>query len=215
MQDDLHQSKRRSQQNESRIEGHAMNLKYGLPKQLETWSADNLAMLKPPVGNASVFADGNYIINVVGGPNYRTDFHDNPFEEIFYQLQGDAHIIIWDRGQFERIDLKEGDVFLLPAHVQHSPQRPVKGLCFLVELPRPAHLHDHLRWYCAHCASLVFETDEHLTDLVKDLPVMYRRFYDLEDQARRCPQCGEVHPGRQASAWLEALKSSKATTAQF
>lgn len=192
-----------------------MDLKYGLPKQLETWSADNLALLKPPVANASVFNDGHYIINVVGGPNSRSDFHDNPFEEIFYQIQGDAHLVIWDRGQFERIDLKQGDIFLLPAHVQHSPQRHEKGLCFLVELPRPEGLQDKLRWYCANCAGLVYETEAQLTNLVEDLPIMYRRFYERDDQARTCAQCGSVHPGAKATAWLEALKTSKASNAQF
>ena len=192
-----------------------MKLEYGLPKQLVQWSEDNLAQLKPPVANASVFADGNYIINVVGGPNYRSDFHDNPFEEIFYQIQGNAHLIIWDRGQFERIDLKAGDVFLLPAHIKHSPQRHEKGLCFLIELPRPKGFLDKLSWYCASCANSVFETSGQLTNLVEDLPIMYRQFYDLDDAARTCTSCGTVHPGRKASAWLEALKTSKATNAQF
>lgn len=187
-----------------------MQLKHGLPKQLVSWSEDNLAQLKPPVANASVFEDGNYIINVVGGPNYRSDFHTNPFEEIFYQIQGDAHLLIWDRGQFERINLTAGDVFLLPAGVKHSPQRPEKGLCFLVELPRPVGFLDSFGWYCADCAGLVFEASAQLTNLVEDLPIMYQQFYTLDDAARTCGQCGAVHPGRKASAWLETLKTSKA-----
>ena len=73
---------------------------------------------------------------MVGGPNTRTDFHDNPTEEIFYQIQGNAYLNVWDRGQFERVDIKEGELFLLPAHVIHSPQRPEPGLCLLVELVR-------------------------------------------------------------------------------
>jgi 3-hydroxyanthranilate 3,4-dioxygenase len=114
-----------------------MQLQYGLPLNLLDWAERNKAELKPPVCNAAIWPDGNYIINMVGGPNTRTDFHDNPTEEIFYQLKGNAYLNIWDRGRFERIDLHEGDVFLLPAHVIHSPQRPEPGLCFLVEQPRP------------------------------------------------------------------------------
>ncbi|MDN5781075.1 MAG: FAD-dependent oxidoreductase, partial [Luteimonas sp.] len=77
-------------------------------------------------------------VAVVGGGNTRTDFHDNPTEEIFHQIRGTAYLNIWDRGKFERIDLKEGDVWLMEPHLQHSPQRPdPNGLCFLVELKRP------------------------------------------------------------------------------
>lgn len=192
-----------------------MELKYGLPKQLVQWSEENLALLKPPVANASVFNDGNYIINVVGGPNYRSDFHDNPYEEIFYQIHGNAHIIVWDRGQFERINLNAGDVFLLPAHVKHSPQRQEKGLCFLVELPRPQGFLDKFSWYCANCAGLVYEASGQLTNLVEDLPIMFKQFYNSDDKSRICNQCGTVHPGRKASEWLKALQTSKATNTQF
>ncbi|MDO4249033.1 MAG: 3-hydroxyanthranilate 3,4-dioxygenase [Neisseria sp.] len=186
-----------------------MELKYGLPKQLISWSEENLALLKPPVANAAVFPDGDYIINVVGGPNFRSDFHDNPTEEIFYQIHGHAHILVWDRGRFERIDLNPGDVFLLPAHLQHSPQRHEKGLCFLVERPRPEDKHDHVRWYCSDCATLIYDGGGQMTDLVADLPAMFDRFYATSDQERTCPQCGKVHPGHKASEWLEALKTSK------
>ena len=101
-----------------------MELQYGLPLNLMQWAEDNKARLKPPVNNAAIFPDGNYIVNMVGGPNARTDFHDNPTEEIFYQIKGNCYLNIWDRGRFDRIDIKEGQLFLLPAHVIHSPQRP-------------------------------------------------------------------------------------------
>ena len=28
------------------------------------------------------------MVTIVGGPNQRTDFHDDPIEEFFYQLTG-------------------------------------------------------------------------------------------------------------------------------
>ena len=106
-----------------------MNPKYGLPKNLMGWVEQNRASLKPPVNNAAIFPDGNYIINMVGGGNTRTDFHDNPTEEIFYQIKGTAYLNIWDRGKFDRIDLKEGDVWLMEPHLKHSPQRPTRTGC--------------------------------------------------------------------------------------
>ena len=187
-----------------------MKLQYGHPKSLMGWVDSNRHKLAPPVCNAAIFEDGNYIINMVGGPNTRTDFHDNPTEEIFYQLKGNAYLNIWDRGKFDRIDIKEGEIFLLPAHVIHSPQRPEPGLCLLIELQRPLGQHDALQWYCAHCASVVWRATKQLESLVDDLPMVYRMFYALSDEERRCSHCGTQHPGADYAAWHQQLLSSKA-----
>jgi 3-hydroxyanthranilate 3,4-dioxygenase len=186
-----------------------MELRYGLPRNLMDVADQIKDRLKPPVCNAALFPDGNYIINLVGGPNTRTDFHDNPTEEIFYQLKGNAYVNIWDRGKYERIDFREGDVFLMPAHVQHSPQRPEPGLCFLVELVRPKGHLDSLQWYCAHCGHLVWRAEQQMTDLVVDLPVIYQRFYDLSDAERVCSQCGTQHPGKDYSRWHAQLTKAQ------
>ncbi|MEZ5608379.1 MAG: 3-hydroxyanthranilate 3,4-dioxygenase [Burkholderiaceae bacterium] len=179
-----------------------MNPKYGLPKNLMGWVEQNHGRLKPPVCNAALFPDGDYIINMVGGGNTRTDFHDNPTEEIFYQLRGTAYLEVWDNGRFDRIDLKEGDVFLQPPHLLHSPQRPdPNGLCLLVEKPRPQGAQDGFRWYCPQCATLVWEIRVQLQDLVADLPKAYAQFYATSDAERTCPHCGTVHPGKDYAAW--------------
>ncbi len=178
-----------------------MNLQYGNPLNLMNWVDNNRHKLRPPVCNAAIFPDGNYIVNMVGGPNTRTDFHDNPTEEIFYQIQGNAYLNVWDRGQFERVDIKEGELFLLPAHVIHSPQRPEPGLCLLVELVRPQGELDTLQWYCPTCANRVWGASKQLESLVDDLPKVYDMFYALSDEERRCSKCGTVHPGRDYAAW--------------
>ena len=184
-----------------------MDLQYGYPFNLLKWAETNSGLLKPPVCNAALFPDGNYIINMVGGPNSRTDFHDNPTEEIFVQLKGNAYLNIWDRGRFDRIDIKEGEIFLLPAHVIHSPQRPEPGLCFLVEMVRPEGLLDSLQWYCPKCATQVWRAGKQLESLVDDLPKVYDMFYATTDEERRCPNCGTVHPGKDYAAW-HALRAA-------
>lgn len=187
-----------------------MELQYGYPKSLMGWVENNRDKLAPPVCNAAIFPDGNFIINMVGGPNTRTDFHDNPTEEVFYQIKGDAYLNIWDRGRFERIDIKEGEIFLLPAHVIHSPQRPEPGLCLLVEAIRPAGQHDSLQWYCAECGTLVWRAGKQLESLITDLPAIYDMFYSLPEEERRCPHCGTIHPGADTAAWHAQLLTSKA-----
>jgi 3-hydroxyanthranilate 3,4-dioxygenase len=98
-----------------------LSLKYGRPLNFQRWIDANAHLLRPPVGNQQIWKDGDLMITVVGGPNQRTDFHDDPIEEFFYQFRGNAYINIWDRGAYERVDLKEGDVFLMAPHVLHSP----------------------------------------------------------------------------------------------
>ena len=187
-----------------------MELKYGMPKNLMNWVEAHKDRLAPPVCNAALYPDGNYIINMVGGGNGRTDFHDNSTEEFFYQIEGEVEIVVLDRGKFDRIVLKAGDVFLQPPHLLHSPQRPKPGLCLLIEHPRPQGSKDALQWHCAHCATQIWRAEKQLESLVDDLPKIYQQFYALGDAERVCPNCGTQHPGKDYHVWLEQLKHSTA-----
>ena len=110
------------------------SMQYGMPLNFNGWLKDNADRFKPPVNNQQIWANADFICTVVGGPNQRTDFHDDPYEEYFHQFRGNAHLLVLDRGKFERIELNEGDIFLLPAHMRHSPQRPEEGsLCTVIE----------------------------------------------------------------------------------
>ena len=85
-----------------------------------------------------VFEDGDMTVQVVGGPNERCDYHDDPVEEFFYQLKGDMVLKIVENGTFYEVPIREGEVFLLPRHVPHSPQRPQEGsIGLVVEAARP------------------------------------------------------------------------------
>ncbi len=182
---------------------------YSAPLNLNAWLNDHADRFKPPVGNQQIWANSDLICTVVGGPNQRTDFHDDPYEEYFHQFKGNASILVIDRGQFERIPLNEGDVFLLPAHVRHSPQRPEQGsLCTVIERNRPAGAIDAFEWYCARCATCIHRSELQLVDIVTDLPRIFARFYEAAEPVRTCPSCGEVHPGRDWAAWHKTASAS-------
>ncbi|QOT77465.1 3-hydroxyanthranilate 3,4-dioxygenase [Cupriavidus basilensis] len=169
---------------------------YGMPLNFPRWLDEHAHLLKPPVGNQQVWQDADTIVTVVGGPNQRTDFHDDPLEEFFYQFKGNAWLDIMDRGKRERVDLKEGDIFLLPAHVRHSPQRPeADSRCLVIERQRPEGVVDGFEWYCPTCSALVHRVEVQLKSIVTDLPPLFAGFYD-NAALRRCGQCGTVHPGR-------------------
>ena len=167
------------------------------PFNFQKWIDENAQFLKPPVGNKMVFPQNDgMIVQVVGGPNQRVDFHDDPVEEFFYQLKGDMILKVVDNGAHEDIRIREGDIFLLPPHVSHSPQRPVAGsIGLVVESPRHSGMKDGFEWFCMSCKGLVYRVEVSLNDIVKDLPPLYEAFY-ADEKARTCPHCGTLHPGK-------------------
>jgi 3-hydroxyanthranilate 3,4-dioxygenase len=155
-------------------------------------------LLKPPVGNRQIWEDGELIAMVIGGPNQRTDYHDDPSEEFFYQIEGDMVLRVMEEAGRPPVDveIRAGEIFLLPPHVRHSPQRPVPGsIGLVIEAPRPPGAKDGFEWYCPNCHDLVYRTEVILKSIVEDLPPLFEKFY-RDETARRCRSCGTVHPGK-------------------
>jgi 3-hydroxyanthranilate 3,4-dioxygenase len=116
-------------------------------------------------------------------------------EEYFYQLKGDMLLKVVDNGNFYDVPIRAGEVFLLPAHVRHSPQRPQEGsVGLVVEAARPDEL-GAFEWYCFECRALVHRIEVKVQHLVKDLPPLYEAFY-ADEKARKCKNCGAIHPGK-------------------
>ncbi len=180
------------------------------PFNFQFWLDENKERLKPPVGNAQIWEDGDLMVTVVGGPNHRTDFHDDPVEEFFYQIRGDMVLRVQEMENKPHRDIliKEGDIFFLPAHVRHSPQRPVVGsLGLVVEPKRPPGENDGFEWYCLECHHLVHRVEVLLESIVDDLPPLFRKF-DQSIDARTCPNCNAVHPGKSSpDSWKTKIRS--------
>jgi len=159
------------------------------------WIDEHAHLLKPPVGNQQVFtAAGDLVVMVVGGPNARTDYHDDPYEEFFYQLRGNMVLKVIEDGKPRDLPIREGEILLIPGHLRHSPQRPEPGAVGLVvEKVRPKDVNDAFEWYCPRCWARVHRVEVNVQDIVKDLPPLFDAFYGSE---RKCPQCGHVHPGK-------------------
>ena len=50
----------------------------------------------------------------VGGPNQRKDYHLEEGEELFFMRKGDMCLKILEQNKFKDVEIKEGQVFLLP-----------------------------------------------------------------------------------------------------
>jgi 3-hydroxyanthranilate 3,4-dioxygenase len=171
---------------------------------LQKWIDANREKLQPPVGNQQIWPEADLMVTIVGGPNKRTDFHDDPVDEFLYQLKGDMLLKLIDNGRRYDVRVKEGEVFRIPPHVRHSPQRPVAGsIGLVVEPQRPEGLMDGFEWYCFNCDHLVHRTEIDLVSIVDDIPAIYADFYS-RTELHKCPNCGAMHPGKEPPAgWVE------------
>ncbi len=162
------------------------------PFNFKQWIEDNRHLLKPPVGNQQVYkANDDFIVMVVGGPNARKDYHYDEGEEFFYQLEGDIVLKVIEDGKQVDIPIKEGEIFLLPARVPHSPRRPANTVGLVMERYRKAGEKDGFLWFCENCDNKLYEEYADVTDIVGQLPVIMNNFW--ADEARRtCSNCGEV-----------------------
>lgn len=161
------------------------------PINLQQWIEDHKEQLKPPVCNQQVYGAGDFIIMVIGGPNSRKDYHDDPGEEFFYQLKGDMLLRIIEHGRPRDIPIKEGELFLLPARVHHSPQRFADTIGMVIERKRQPGELDGFVWYCDHCHAKLHEETLPLKNIVQDLPPIFNRFWSSEAH-RKCGNCGEI-----------------------
>lgn len=156
------------------------------------WIDDNRHLLKPPVGNQQVYVENDdYIVMVVGGPNARKDYHYNETEEFFYQVEGDITLKIMEDGKPVDIEIKEGEIFLLPPKVPHSPQRPANTVGLVIELYRKHGENDGFIWFCENCNEKLYDEYFKLTDIVKQFPPLMERFYQSEEN-RTCRNCTSV-----------------------
>jgi len=167
------------------------------PIHFQRWIDDNRHLLKPPVGNKQVWQDGQFIVMVVGGPNERDDFHVNQTPEFFHQLEGNMTLRVRDAQSdtIRDIPIQEGEIFLLPAGIPHSPQREANTVGLVLEQQRPNGMKDGLQWYCRNCGHLLYEEYFPLQNVEQDFPPVFERYWNTPAHYT-CQNCGHVNARR-------------------
>src|SRR5690606_11095613 len=141
------------------------------PFNFKKWIDENRHLLKPPIGNQQVYkGNADFIVMVVGGPKSRKDYHSNEGEEFFYQLEGDIILKVIEDGKPVDVPIREGEIFLLPAKVPHSPRRPANTIGLVLERYRRSGEVDGFIWHCAICCEKLYEEFFEVTHIVKQLP---------------------------------------------
>ena len=167
-------------------------MKIKKPFNLHKWIDENRHLLKPPVANKNLYVEsGDYIVMIVAGPNARKDYHYNETEELFYQIEGDIKVKTQQAGKLVVYEIKEGEMFLLPEKIPHSPIRSDKSIGLVIERKRTKKHKDGLMWFSDTANVLLYEEYFQLTNVEKDFLPVFKRFYS-DENLRTCPETGEV-----------------------
>lgn len=163
------------------------------PFNLKKWIEENRSLLQPPVGNKNLYVESeDYVIMIVGGPNARKDYHFNETEEWFFQVEGSVMIGVQEDGKAIDIEVKEGEMFLLPPRTPHQPRRGEGTVGIVIEVKRAdRELKDGLLWFCEKCNQPLHETYFVLENIEKDFLPRFKEFYGNEEM-RTCKSCGHL-----------------------
>ena len=161
------------------------------PFNIKKWIDENRHLLKPPVGNKQIWEDAEFIVMVVGGPNARKDYHFNEGEEFYYQLEGNILVKIQEDGKAVDVPIKEGEVFLLPPRVPHSPIRGANTIGLVIERKRRNGEKDGLLWFCENCNHKLYEEYFGLNNIMTQFQGIFQKFYGSKE-LRTCKKCGTL-----------------------
>jgi len=132
-------------------------------------------------------------------------FETGALQELFYQIKGDMRLDIIEGGKLRQIPIKEGEMFLLPGRVPHSPQvkhqfsfgrwrlsapltypscvscpatpqRFANTVGLVIERVRSDKEMDGLRWYTKDFSQILYEEWFHCDDLGVQLVPVIERF---------------------------------------
>ncbi|XP_076038700.1 3-hydroxyanthranilate 3,4-dioxygenase-like [Oratosquilla oratoria] len=159
---------------------------------IPTWIEENKKYFLPPVCNKMMHGKGQLKVFYVGGPNIRKDFHLEEGEEFFYMVKGDMNLITLEGGKFKDVIIKEGEVFLLPGKIPHSPQRFDNTVGLVIERERMKTELDCLRYFVGDTTETLFEKWFYCEDLGTQLGPVIKEYFASKQHATGKPIPGTI-----------------------
>lgn len=173
------------------------------------WIEENKAFFLPPVSNKLMHEDGQINVMFVGGPNQRKDFHIEAGEELFYQLKGDMVLKVMERGRHKDVVIKEGELFLLPNFIPHSPQRFADTVGLVIERQRLDYEYDMLRYFVERDGQLrpdiLYDMTFHWQVARERMPEFFQRFFNSEECKTGRPLPGTLSDPRALTVDTDSL----------
>jgi 3-hydroxyanthranilate 3,4-dioxygenase len=108
-------------------------------------------------------------------------------------LEGDMVLRIQEDGKAVDVPIREGEIFLLPPKVPHSPQRTAGSIGLVIERVREPHHIDGLDWFCLECNEKLYEERFKMENIMTQMQAVFERFYS-DPEKLTCKHCGAVMP---------------------
>ena len=162
---------------------------------LKRWIEENRHLFQPPFRTNRVIAHHqDFIVMMLNGPNARLDFHLEPGEEFFYQVHGDIELHLKPENERRQVvKIHEGEIFLCPGGLPHSPRRGEGTWGLVIERKRKADEDESFLWFCEKCDEPVLSRTVTQGDVASQVRKIYQGF-NADPALRRCKSCGFVFP---------------------
>jgi 3-hydroxyanthranilate 3,4-dioxygenase len=162
---------------------------------LKRWVEQNKGLFEPPYKTNRVLAyHKDFIVMILRGPNVRLDFHVEPGEEFFYQVEGDIELHIKPPGERRHeVKIREGEVYLCPGGLAHSPRRGEGTWGMVIERKRLPEEKEKFVWFCENCDEKVHSQEVVQGDIAAQVAHTYGAF-NSDPRLRTCTKCSYVFP---------------------
>jgi 3-hydroxyanthranilate 3,4-dioxygenase len=162
---------------------------------LKRWVEENRHLFQPPYKTNRVLAyHKDFIVMVLHGPNTRLDFHIEPGEEFFYQIHGGIELHLKSEDQPRQVvRIGEGEIFLCPGGLAHSPRRGEGTWGLVIERKRKQDENEEFAWFCEQCDQKVLSRTVIQGDVAAQVTKIYEEF-NANPALRTCKKCGYTFP---------------------
>jgi 3-hydroxyanthranilate 3,4-dioxygenase len=177
---------------------------------LKQWVEDNKAYFNPPFRtNRLIIHHKDFLVMILRGPNTRLDFHIEPGDEFFYQVEGSMELHLKPEGERRQVvKIREGEIFVCPGGLAHSPRRFENTWGLVIERQRRPEEKEEFAWFCEKCDELVLSRVMEQGNIPAQVSQVYQEFNDSQ-KLRTCGACGYVFPQTPMAERLGFLETKK------
>jgi 3-hydroxyanthranilate 3,4-dioxygenase len=156
---------------------------------------ENRELFNPPFKtNRVLVQDQDFIVMILRGPNLRLDFHVEPGDEFFYQIEGEMELHIKPPDERrQEVKIRAGEIFLCPGGLPHSPRRAAETWGLVIERKRRTGEVEEFLWSCESCDHQVLSRTVVQGDIGAQVRQAYEEF-NGDRGLRTCSRCGYLFP---------------------
>src|SRR5215813_6842583 len=102
---------------------------------------------------------------VARGREHRSEFHNDPSDEVMYMIKGDMNLHYRTPEGEEKIAVvREGEIVYCPAGTAHSPRFSPDAFVLVLERARRPGEDDRFTWFCSACGASLHQSVKHVSD---------------------------------------------------